>query len=77
MLLTGDRVVDQSDQYRRRARRLRSDAALSPLDARHGAVESLLLGEKIALQMLAEQKACHNQRFTCTLTTFDGTAITI
>jgi len=39
--------------------------------------ESLLLGERVALQMLAEQKACHNQRFTCTLTTFDGKTITV
>jgi PAP2 superfamily len=39
--------------------------------------ESLLLGEAVALQMLAEQKACHNQRFTWSLTTFDGQKITL
>jgi hypothetical protein len=39
--------------------------------------ESLLLGEAVALQMLAEQKACHNQRFTWTLTTFNGQKITL
>jgi hypothetical protein len=27
--------------------------------------------------MLAEQKACHNQEFTCRMTTFEGKRITI
>jgi hypothetical protein len=39
--------------------------------------ESLLLGESIALQMLAEQKACHNQQFSCALTTFSGRKLTL
>ena len=39
--------------------------------------ESLLLGEKIALEMLAEQKACHNQQFTYSLTSFSGKSVTL
>jgi hypothetical protein len=39
--------------------------------------ESLLLGEAVALAMLAEQKACHNQRFSYSLTTFSGKRITL
>jgi hypothetical protein len=39
--------------------------------------ESLRLGEDVALAMLAEQKACHNQRFSFTLTTFSGQKITL
>jgi hypothetical protein len=39
--------------------------------------ESLLLGEQVALEMLAEQKACHNQRFNCSLTTFSGQTLTL
>jgi hypothetical protein len=39
--------------------------------------ESLLLGERVALQMLAEQKQWHNQRYTCTLTLFNGETVTL
>jgi hypothetical protein len=39
--------------------------------------ESLLLGEAIALQMLAEQKGCHNQPYSCSLTTFSGQTLTL
>jgi hypothetical protein len=39
--------------------------------------ESLRLGEDVALAMLAEQKACHNQSFSFTLTTFSGQKITL
>lgn len=39
--------------------------------------ESLLLGERVALQMLAEQKQWHNQRYTCSLTRFNGETVTI
>jgi hypothetical protein len=39
--------------------------------------ESLLLGEAVALAMLAEQKACHNQRFSFSLTTFSGERVTL
>jgi hypothetical protein len=39
--------------------------------------ESLKLGEAVALGILAEQKHAHNQDFSCTLTKFDGTPVTI
>ncbi len=39
--------------------------------------EALLLGEAIALGILVEQKLGHNQKFDYTLTTFDGTPITV
>jgi len=39
--------------------------------------ESLALGEKVAIAMLAEQRDCHNQPFTFTLRTFSGKTIVI
>jgi hypothetical protein len=39
--------------------------------------ESLLLGEQVALDMLAEQKPTYNEPVTWTLTKFDGTTVTI
>jgi hypothetical protein len=39
--------------------------------------ESLKIGEAVALEMLREQKACHNQAFTCWLTGFSGETIAV
>jgi hypothetical protein len=39
--------------------------------------ESLRLGERVAICILEEQKNCHNQRFSYSLTRFDGTTIRI
>jgi hypothetical protein len=39
--------------------------------------ESIALGEAVAISVLQEQKLCFNEPFTCTLTRFDGTTITL
>ncbi|HZP41079.1 MAG TPA: vanadium-dependent haloperoxidase [Candidatus Binatia bacterium] len=39
--------------------------------------EAILLGEAIALGILEEQKLAHNERFTYSLTRFDGTRVTV
>jgi hypothetical protein len=45
---------------------------------RSDATQSMLLGEKIAISILRDQKACYNERFDgFTFTKFDGTKITI
>jgi hypothetical protein len=40
-------------------------------------VEGVLLGERVAIGILEEQKGCYNQDFTWTLTRFDGSVIQI
>ena len=40
-------------------------------------LEGVRLGEAVAIALLEEQKACHNQDFTMSLTKFDGTAVTV
>jgi hypothetical protein len=37
--------------------------------------ESILLGEKIAVDILQEQALTYNEKFACTLTKFDGKMI--
>jgi hypothetical protein len=45
---------------------------------RSDATQSMLLGEKIAISILRDQKGCYNERFDgFTFTKFDGTKITI
>jgi len=39
--------------------------------------ESHLLGEAVALAILRQQKACHNEPFTMTVRRFDGSVVTI
>ncbi|HEX8065947.1 MAG TPA: vanadium-dependent haloperoxidase [Thermoleophilaceae bacterium] len=39
--------------------------------------ESLRLGERVAIQILEEQAPTYNERFSFTLTTFDGESVTI
>jgi hypothetical protein len=39
--------------------------------------ESILLGEAVAIGVLEEQKLCYNERFSLSLTKFDGTNIRI
>jgi hypothetical protein len=39
--------------------------------------ESVRLGETVALDILEEQKHTYNESFSFTLTTFDGTTVTI
>ena len=45
---------------------------------RSDAIESLLLGEEVAISILRDQKACYNETFDgFTFTKFDGTTITV
>ncbi|HZO91183.1 MAG TPA: vanadium-dependent haloperoxidase [Chthonomonadaceae bacterium] len=39
--------------------------------------QSILLGQRVALGLLREAKPCYNEPFSLTLTTFDGTLVTI
>lgn len=45
---------------------------------RSDALESMLLGEKVAISILRDQRACYNEHFNgFTFTKFDGTTITV
>ena len=39
--------------------------------------QSLLLGEAVALSVLGNKASCYNEKFSVTLTKFDGTTVTI
>jgi hypothetical protein len=45
---------------------------------RSDSIESMLLGEKVAISILRDQKSCYNEKFDgFTFTKFDGTTITV